>query len=45
MAPVFKKAMKGAQGLDHPTIEGAAHFLQEDAGVQLGRVVADFVRG
>jgi haloalkane dehalogenase len=45
MAPVFKKAMKGAQGLDHPTIEGAAHFLQEDAGEQLGRVVADFVRG
>ena len=43
MAPVFKKAIKGAQGLDHPTIEGAAHFLQEDAGEELGRVVADFV--
>jgi len=44
MAPVFKKSIKGAQGLEHPTIEGASHFLQEDAGEQLGRVVADFVR-
>jgi haloalkane dehalogenase len=45
MAPVFKKSIKGAQGLEHPTIENAAHFLQEDAGEELGRVVADFVRG
>ena len=44
MAPVFARAMRGAAGREHPTIEGAGHFLQEDAGEELGRVVADFVR-
>jgi haloalkane dehalogenase len=44
MAPVFKRAVPGAAGLDHPTITGAGHFLQEDAGERLGQVVADFVR-
>ncbi|KAA9166839.1 haloalkane dehalogenase [Amycolatopsis acidicola] len=44
MAPVLKRAMKGAAGLDHPTVTGAGHFLQEDGGEQLGRIVADFVR-
>ena len=34
----------GAQGLDHPVLAGAGHFLQEDAGPQLGEVVAAFVR-
>ena len=32
-------------GLDHPVLEGAGHFLQEDAGRQLGEIVADFVAG
>jgi haloalkane dehalogenase len=45
MAPVFARTMPGAQGREHPTIGGAGHFLQEDAGEDLGRVVADFVRG
>ena len=31
------------RGLDHPTIAGAGHFLQEDAGTELGRVVRDFM--
>ncbi len=44
MAPVFKHAVPGAAGLDHPTISGAGHFLQEDAGERLGQVIADFVR-
>jgi haloalkane dehalogenase len=35
----------GAQGREHPTIEGAGHFLQEDRGPALARVVADFVAG
>ncbi|MGH3331706.1 MAG: haloalkane dehalogenase, partial [Nocardioidaceae bacterium] len=43
MAPVFRKNVNGAQGLQHPVIEGAGHFLQEDAGEPLGRAVADFV--
>lgn len=45
MAPVLKRAMKGAQGLDHPVIAGASHFLQEDAGEELAEHVARFVRG
>jgi haloalkane dehalogenase len=43
MAPVLAAAMPGAQGRNHPTIRNAGHFLQEDAGEELGRVVADFV--
>jgi haloalkane dehalogenase len=45
MAPVLKRAMKGAEGLDHPTVTDAGHFLQEDAGAELGGIVAGFVRG
>src|SRR5208283_3675043 len=44
MAPVLKNTVPGAAGLDHPVIEGAGHFLQEDAGERLGTVIADFVR-
>jgi haloalkane dehalogenase len=44
MAPILKKLIPGTEGLTHPVIEGAGHFLQEDAGDQLGRVVADFTR-
>jgi haloalkane dehalogenase len=44
MAPVLRSHVAGAAGLDHPVIAGAGHFLQEDAGAELGRVVADFVR-
>ncbi|MDQ1704298.1 MAG: haloalkane dehalogenase [Frankiaceae bacterium] len=43
MAPVLARAMPGAAGREHPTIRGAGHFLQEDAGEELGRIVADFV--
>jgi haloalkane dehalogenase len=44
MAPILKREMAGAQGLDHPVIENAGHFLQEDAGVRLGEEVAGFMR-
>jgi haloalkane dehalogenase len=40
---VFQRRVPGAQGQAHTTIEGAGHFLQEDAGEELARVVADFV--
>ena len=43
MAPVLRSSIPGAKRLDHPVIEGAGHFLQEDAGVRLGQVVAEFV--
>ncbi|MGH8867627.1 MAG: haloalkane dehalogenase [Actinomycetes bacterium] len=45
MAPLFRRSIPGTRGLDHPVIEGAGHFLQEDAGERLGEVVAAFVRG
>ncbi len=45
MAPVMRKLVPGTRGLDHPTIAGAGHFLQEDAGAGLGRVVASFMLG
>ena len=45
MAPILRKIVPGTRGLTHPVIAGAGHFLQEDAGQQLGRVVADFVSG
>jgi haloalkane dehalogenase len=44
MASVLATTMRGAVGRHHPTIRGAGHFLQEDAGEELGRVVAEFVR-
>jgi haloalkane dehalogenase len=44
MAPALKRAIPGAAGIDHPVIEGAGHFLQEDAGERLGGLIADFIR-
>jgi haloalkane dehalogenase len=44
MAPILERTVPGAAGLDHPVIEGAGHFLQEDAGERLGTVIADFIR-
>src|SRR6516165_2662988 len=44
MGPILQRAVPGATGLDHPVIENAGHFLQEDAGERLGTVIADFVR-
>ncbi|GGO77259.1 haloalkane dehalogenase [Nonomuraea cavernae] len=43
MAPIMKRTMAGAAGREHPVIAGAGHFLQEDAGAELGRHVAAFV--
>ena len=40
---VFQRTVPGAQGRSHTTIAGAGHFLQEDKGPELARVVADFV--
>lgn len=43
MASVLRDHVPGAAGLDHPVIADAGHFLQEDAGAELGRAVAAFV--
>ncbi|WCO66912.1 haloalkane dehalogenase [Iamia majanohamensis] len=40
----FRAKVPGAQGRDHPTIEGGGHFLQEDRGPELARVIVAFVR-
>lgn len=39
----FIGQVPGAEGQPHTTIEGGGHFLQEDKGEELGRVIADFI--
>jgi haloalkane dehalogenase len=39
----LREAIPGCAGQPHTTIEGASHFLQEDKGPELARVVIDFV--
>jgi haloalkane dehalogenase len=41
---ILQRAIPGAQGRDHVTIQGAGHFLQEDRGEELAQVVIDFIR-
>ena len=40
---VLQSQIAGAQGQPHTTIEGGGHFLQEDCGEDLARVVVSFV--
>jgi haloalkane dehalogenase len=40
---IFRKLVPGAQGMPHTTLRGGGHFLQEDVGPELARVVAEFV--
>ena len=44
MAPVLKSIVPGAAGRQHPVLEGAGHFLQEDAGEELGAIIAAFIQ-
>jgi haloalkane dehalogenase len=44
MAPTLKRTIPGAAGRQHPVLEGSGHFLQEDAGEDLGSIIAAFVR-
>jgi len=41
---LLQKLIPGAAGRAHPTIAGGGHFLQEDCGEALARVVIDFLR-
>ena len=41
----FREQVPGARDQPHVTIRGAGHFLQEDAGPELARVVIDFMQG
>ncbi|WP_300641708.1 haloalkane dehalogenase [Nocardioides sp.] len=40
---VFRDHVPGAAGLPHRVLEGAGHFLQEDAGPELARNVLDLL--
>jgi haloalkane dehalogenase len=40
---VLQKLIPGCQGQPHTTLRDAGHFLQEDRGEELGRVVVDFM--
>jgi haloalkane dehalogenase len=44
MADIFKRDMRGAQGINHPLVQGAGHFIQEDAGEELAKHVVEFLR-
>jgi haloalkane dehalogenase len=40
---LLQQAIPGAKGQPHTTIAGGGHFLQEDRGEELARVVVDFI--
>jgi haloalkane dehalogenase len=44
MGPILARHVPGAQGIDHPLLSRAGHFLQEDAGEELASHVIGFVR-
>jgi haloalkane dehalogenase len=44
MAPILRRTVPGAAGIEHPVLTGAGHFLQEDAGERLGEIIAGFIR-
>jgi haloalkane dehalogenase len=39
----FLERVPGTKGQPHTTIEGGGHFLQEDRGPELAKVIADFI--
>ena len=40
----FRRDVPGAAGQPHVTIAGGGHFLQEDKGPEIARIIVDFVR-
>lgn len=38
--PIFQARIPGAKGQPHTEIKGAGHFVQEEAGEELGRILA-----
>jgi haloalkane dehalogenase len=41
---LFQEQIPGAKGQRHAVLAGAGHFLQEDQGEELGRIIVDFLR-
>ncbi len=44
-APVIQKLIPGCQGQPHTTLRGGGHFIQEDCGEELSRVVLAWLQG
>jgi haloalkane dehalogenase len=44
MHSVLQERIAGAKGVDHVTIRGAGHFLQEDKGEEVAAEMIDFIR-
>jgi haloalkane dehalogenase len=40
---IFQQRIKGARGQPHVIVKDAGHFLQEDKGPEVARIVVDFV--
>ncbi len=43
-APVIRKLVPGCQGQPHTTLRGGGHFIQEDCGLELSRVVLEWLK-
>jgi haloalkane dehalogenase len=44
MESVLRERIAGAKGVEHVTIRGAGHFLQEDKGEDVAQAMIDFMR-
>jgi len=42
--PIFQARVPGAKGQRHITIRNAGHFVQEEQGSELARVLVDFLK-
>ena len=40
---IFQKRIKGAQGQPHVIVQDAGHFLQEDKGEEVAKIVVNFM--
>lgn len=40
---IFRERVPGAKGQPHTTIRGGGHFLQEDCGPELAKVIVEFI--
>lgn len=43
MAPILRRKIPGAAGVEHRTIAGHGHFIQEDSGDELAEAIVEFL--
>ena len=41
---VLQKLIPGTKGQAHTTIKNGGHFIQEDKGEELGKIIVDFIQ-